>query len=145
MLFVVLAVSTHARIWLIRMYYSCICQARLYANETLVLVQTKMHKCSLCKPNMHACSSCKTWCTRQWNNILCVHACTDVHLYVINLSCTRRLFCVHFQICVKSCSCYMCVQSSLNWAVLYYNCYCYKYTMTLIGSHVNRDSSLRDA
>ena len=32
MLFVVLAVSTHARIWFIRTYYLCICQTRLHAS-----------------------------------------------------------------------------------------------------------------
>ena len=39
--------------------------------------------------------------------------------YVIDLSCTCRLCCKHFQKLIKFCSICMCVWSSLNWAVPY--------------------------
>ena len=64
---------------------------------------------------MPTCCSSKPWCTQQLNNVLCTHACT----YVINLSRTRKQSHENFQKHVKSCSCYMHVLSSLNWAVPY--------------------------
>ena len=76
MLFMMLAVSTHARIWFIHMYYSCICRARLHANETLMLMQTKMYECSLCKPKMHVRSLAKHDAHGSIINVLCVHVCT---------------------------------------------------------------------
>ena len=33
----------------------------------------------------------------------------NMHFYIINLSCTCRLCCKHFQKCVESCSCLTCV------------------------------------
>ena len=112
MLFVVLAVSTHVCIWFIHTYYSCMCQARLHANETIVRVQTKMHECSSCKPNMHARSSCKH--NAHGNRI-------TSHVYTRALTCiyTSSIFCAHagyfaYIIRVESCSCYTSVQSSSN-------------------------------
>ena len=91
------------------MYYLCICQARVHANETRMLMRTKMHECSSCK------SKCTSAVHANQRFTSAVSANHDVHgsrltscvythalnghFYVINLLCTRRLFCKYFQTC----------------------------------------------
>ena len=83
-------------------------------GKTRILVQTKMHKCSLCTPK---CTSkvrvnhdahCSTLLFR-------VYTCAvNVHFYVIDLSCTCKLRCEYFQKRVELCSCLTCVCVKLS-------------------------------
>ena len=84
-------VSTHVRIWF-TMYYLCICQARVHANKT--------HE--MCGKNMCAHDAHDSRLT------FCVYTCAlNMHFYVIDVLCIRRLRCKYFQKRVESCSCLM--------------------------------------
>ena len=110
------------------LYYSCICQARMHANETcklcgkntcahanqnarVQLVQTKMHGCSSCKLKCtsEVCANQRCTCTvcanhDVYGSRLTFHVYTralNVHFHVINLSCTHMLCWEYFHKHVK--------------------------------------------
>ena len=104
------------------MYYSCTCQARMHVSErremcgkTRVLMGTKMHKFSSCKPKYTSAVRANQRCTRA------VRANYDTHgsrlmshvytraLNTIDCSCIRKLFCEYFQKRVELCNCLTCV------------------------------------
>ena len=114
MLFVVLVVSTHAYLGLyvhiIHVYAKPDCMPIKYSYS----YKTKFMSA--------VCANQK--CTQAFRAKLVAHGSRIMSLvymhvmcidsYGINFLCTRRIFCMHFQIRVKSCSCYTGVQSCLN-------------------------------
>ena len=76
-----------------------------------VLVQTKMHKCSSCKPKMHVHCMCTVranhdpYGSRLMSRVYL--RALNMHFHIIDLSYTCRLFCEYFQKRVELCSCLM--------------------------------------
>ena len=117
MLPMALTVSTHACI-LVTIYYSCsYMSSKVLINERHEICRKTCAYATKCTSAFHA--NQRYMCTVRANYdahgsrlMSWVYIC-ELH-YVIDLSCTCRLCCKHFQKLIKLCSICMCVWSSLN-------------------------------